>query len=216
MMTDSAADSKFRNQEYLQVNGAQGVIKKGQRIVDRGEIITPQIYTNLNTYMELLNKTNNSQNDHRYFYAGQFLFILICFSILYLFMGLYRSRFFNSLRKMTFLMCFITLFVVFSILMFEYVPNGIYFVPFASVPVVILVFFDSRTAIFSPACHGAHIIIGCRIPLPVHFHGADRRIAGGIQHTSSQPAVAAAHSRLHLSGILSDLFCIESHNRRQS
>jgi len=148
-MTDSAADSKFRNQEYLQVNGAQGVIKKGQRIVDRGEIITPQIYTNLNTYMELLNKTNNSQNDHRYFYAGQFLFILICFSILYLFMGLYRSRFFNSLRKMTFLMCFITLFVVFSILMFEYVPNGIYFVPFASVPVVILVFFDSRTAIFS-------------------------------------------------------------------
>lgn len=125
------------------------MIKKGQRIVDRGEIITPQIYTNLNTYMELLNKTNNSQNDHRYFYAGQFLFILICFSILYLFMGLYRSRFFNSLRKMTFLMCFITLFVVFSILMFEYVPNGIYFVPFASVPVVILVFFDSRTAIFS-------------------------------------------------------------------
>ncbi len=149
MVTDSAADSKFRNQEYLQVNGAQGVIKKGQRIVDRGEIITPQIYTNLNTYMELLDKTNSSQNDHRYFYAGQFLYILICFSILYLFMGLYRSRFFNSLRKMTFLMCFITLFVVFAILMFEYVPNGIYFVPFASVPVVILVFFDSRTAIFS-------------------------------------------------------------------
>lgn len=149
MVTDSAADMKFRNQEYLQVNGAQGVIKKGQRIVDRGEIITPQVYTNLNTYMELLDKTKSSQNDHRYFYAGQFLYILICFGILYLFMGLYRSRFFNSLRKMTFLMSFITLFVVFSILMFEYVPNGIYFVPFASVPVVILVFFDSRTAIFS-------------------------------------------------------------------
>lgn len=149
MVTDSAADAKFRNQEYLQVNGAQGVIKKGQRIVDRGEIITPQIYTNLNTYMELLDKNHSSTNDHRYFYAGQFLYILICFGILYLFMALYRSRFFNSLRKMIFLMCFITLFVVFAILMFEYVPNGIYFVPFASVPVVILVFFDSRTAIFS-------------------------------------------------------------------
>lgn len=149
MVTDSAANAKFRNQEYLQVNGAQGVIKKGQRIVDRGEIITPQIYTNLNTYMELLEKNNSSLNDHRYFYSGQFLYILICFGILYLFMGLYRSRFFNSLRKMIFLMAFITLFVVFAILMFEYVPNGIYFVPFASVPVVILVFFDSRTAIFS-------------------------------------------------------------------
>lgn len=149
MVTDSAADSKFRSQEYLQVNGAQGVIKKGQRIVDRGEIITPQVYTNLNTYMELLDKNQGTHNDHRYFYAGQFLYILVCFSILYLFMALYRSRFFNSLRKMIFLMAFITLFVVFAILMFEYVPNGIYFVPFASVPVVILVFFDSRTAIFS-------------------------------------------------------------------
>lgn len=149
IVTDSAADAKFRNQEYLVVNGAMGVIKKGQRIVDRGEIITPQVYTNLNTYMELLEKNKSSVNDHRYFYAGQFLYIIICFSILYLFMWLYRSRFYNSLRKMTFLMAFITFWSVFAILMFEYVPNGIYFVPFASVPVIILVFFDSRTAIFS-------------------------------------------------------------------
>ena len=50
---------------------------------------------------------------------------------------------------MMFLMSFITLFVVFSIAMFEYVANGIYLVPFAAVPVIILVFFDSRTAIFA-------------------------------------------------------------------
>ena len=149
MVTDRVADSKFRNQEYLQVNGAQGVIKKGQRIVDRGEIITPQIFTNLNTYMELVDKNSSSQTDHRYFYAGQCLYILVCFCMLYLFMALYRPRFFNSLKKMVFLMCFITMMVAFSILMFEYVSNGIYFVPFAMVPIVILVFFDTRTAIFS-------------------------------------------------------------------
>lgn len=149
LKTDSAADAKFRNQEYLQVNGALGVIKKGQRIVDRGEIITPQIYTNLNTYMELLERNQSTDNSHRYFYAGQALYILICFGILYLFMTLYRSRFFNSARKMTFLMTYITMFAVFAILMFEYVRSGIYVVPFAAVPVVILVFFDSRTAIFS-------------------------------------------------------------------
>ncbi|MDE6340096.1 MAG: HDIG domain-containing protein [Muribaculaceae bacterium] len=149
MVTDSVADTKFRNQEYLQVNGAMGVIKKGQRIVDRGEIVDSQIYTNLNTYMELLDKSQSTRNDHRYFYAGQAIYILICFSILYLFMKLYRSRFYDSLRKMTFLMAFITLIVVFAIMMFEYVPNGMFFVPFAMVPVVILVFFDSRTAIFA-------------------------------------------------------------------
>ena len=149
MVTDSAADSKFRNQEYLQVNGALGVIKKGQRIVDRGEIVDAQIYTNLNTYMDLLDKSQSTRNDHRYFYAGQAIYILMCFLILYLFMRLYRSRFYDSLRKMTFLMSFITFIVLFSIMMFEYVPNGMYFVPYAMVPVVILVFFDSRTAIFA-------------------------------------------------------------------
>lgn len=149
LVTDSAADAKFRDHEYLTVNGAQGVIKKGQRIVDRGEIVTPQVYTNLNTYIEMLDKNKGADRSHTYFYLGQGLYILLCFAGLYVFLFQYRSRFFNSLRKMTFLMCFITFFAVFAILMFEYVSNGIYFVPFAAVPVVIIVFFDSRTAIFS-------------------------------------------------------------------
>ncbi len=149
MLADSVSNAKYLNQEYLTVNGAQGVIKKGQRIVDRGEIVTPQIYTNLNTYLEILE--NNGQRDQQrtYFYVGQGLYILVCFAGLYLFLYYYRSRFYNSLRKMTFLMIFITLFVVFSILMFEYISNGLYYVPFAALPVVILIFFDSRTAIFS-------------------------------------------------------------------
>ena len=49
ILVDSVTDNKFRSQEYLNVTGAMGVIKTGQRIVDRGEIITPQIFTNLNT-----------------------------------------------------------------------------------------------------------------------------------------------------------------------
>lgn len=149
IVRDEDSDSKYRNQEYLQVNGAQGVIKKGQRIVDRGEIISPQIYTNLNTYMEILEKSQSSNKSHTYFYVGQALYILICFAALYCFLYLYRSRFYNSMRKMVFLMIFITLFVVFAILMFEYVGNGLYFVPYAVIPVVILIFFDVRTAIFS-------------------------------------------------------------------
>ncbi len=149
LIIDSATNLKFRNQEYLQVNGAQGVIKKGQRIVDRGEIVTPQVYTNLNTYFELRDRIQGTTHTHTYFYAGQALYILICFTGLYVYMYLFRSRFFNSLRQMTFLMGFITTFVVFSILMFEYVPGGTFLVPYAVVPVVILIFFDARTAIFS-------------------------------------------------------------------
>lgn len=149
VVLDTAADQKFRKQEYLTADASIGVIKKGQRIVDRGEIVTPQIFTNLNTYLQKVAENHDEDNTDTYFYVGQALFILICFAGLYIFLAEYRERFFSSLRKMLFLMTFITLFVVFAILMFEYFRNGIYLVPFAAVPVVILVFFDSRTAIFS-------------------------------------------------------------------
>ena len=149
IVTDSATDYKYRSQEYLNVTGAMGVIKKGQRIVDRGEIINPQIFTNLNTYLDMMNSRQAEAHSHTYFIIGQGLYIIIVYVLLYCFMSLYRSRFFSNIRQMVFLMSFITLFVVFSIVMFEYVANGIYLVPFAAVPVIILVFFDSRTAIFA-------------------------------------------------------------------
>lgn len=149
VVLDSITDTKYRSQEYLNVTGAMGVIKKGQRIVDRGEIVTPQIYTILNTYLDMLESSQGDHSSHTYFMIGQGLYIVIIYILLYLFLYLYRDTFFTNLRQMTFLVMFITLFVVFSILMFEYFANGIYLVPFAAVPVTILVFFDSRTAIFS-------------------------------------------------------------------
>lgn len=149
IVIDSVADNKFREQEYLTVNGALGIIKKGQRIVDRGEIVTPQIFTNLNTYIELAEQNHENTNQTTYFLVGQILYILLCFLALYSFLFTVRWRFFSSMANMIFLISCITAFAVFAILMFEYVTNGIYLLPFAAIPVVIMVFFDSRTAIFA-------------------------------------------------------------------
>ena len=149
IVLDSVTDTKYRDQEYLTVNGALGVIKTGQRIVDRGEIITPQIFTNLNTYQEMLETRQSDRTDHTYFIIGQGIYIAIILTTLYIFLGIYRPRFFSNIRQMTFLVSFITLFTIFAILMFENVVQGLFVVPFAAVPVIVLVFFDSRTAIFS-------------------------------------------------------------------
>lgn len=146
---DSVNDTKYRNQEYINVNSALGVIKKGQRIVDRGEIINRQIFTNLNTYQEMLNSKQSRDTSHTYFYIGQGLYILICWIMLYIFLGINRTRFFGNIRKMTFLVSLITLFAVVSTLLLEYSPNWIYIMPFAGLPIIVRVFFDSRTALFS-------------------------------------------------------------------
>ncbi len=149
VVLDSAFNDKMLSQELITVNGALGIIKKGQRIVDRGEIITPQIFTNLNTYQDIVKETQGDREKRTFFIIGQGVYILIVLSMLYIYLMAYRSTFFSDVRKMTFLMTFITLFEVFAVIMFKYFQNGLYLVPFASVPVIIMVFFDSRTAIFS-------------------------------------------------------------------
>lgn len=149
VLSDPVADSKFKNQEYLNATGALGVIKQGQRIVDRGEIVTPQIYTNLKVYEDMLAQNNILTKHENMFMVGQIAYIIVVLSMLYIFMSVYRPRFFSSIRQMTFLMTVITIFTILTILMAENIRYGIYLVPFAAVPVLILVFFDSRTAIFS-------------------------------------------------------------------
>ena len=146
---DTVTDGKFRSQELLEVTAATGVIKKGQRIVDRGEIISPQIFTNLNTYMEMLEEQETHSMSQTYYTIGRGIIILMILVCLYIFLWNYRRSFYESMRQMTFLMTYITLFVVFAVLMFEFVPNGLSLVPFAAVPVVVMIFFDSRTAIIS-------------------------------------------------------------------
>ena len=152
IIPDSIANTKFLSQEYFGLAAAQGVIKKGQRIVDIGEIVTPQVYTNLNTYEAMLRERGQDKDNDYSGLAGQFLFILCVGGIYYAFLWINRPKYFSSMRMLTFLMTMLTLFVVFTVLMFENVSYGIYLVPFAALPVTILVFTDSRTAVFSLGC----------------------------------------------------------------
>ncbi|MCH5238498.1 MAG: HDIG domain-containing protein, partial [Muribaculaceae bacterium] len=97
----------------------------------------------------MLETRQSDRNDHTYFIIGQGVYITIILIVLYVFLAIYRPRFFSSIRQMTFLVTFITIFTIFAIFMFENVLMGLFVVPFAAVPVIVIVFFDSRTAIFS-------------------------------------------------------------------
>lgn len=167
ILVDTVADNKFRSQEYLAVNAALGVIKKGQRIVDRGELITPQIFTNLTTYMEMLHNFHASSTNLTLIFGAQSVYVAILIIIMMIYIRIYRPKYFYDARRLAFLMIYITLFVVFAIEMFEWIPNGLYIVPFAAVPVVILVFFDSRTAIFSLMI--TVLLTAIVATFPIHF-----------------------------------------------
>lgn len=144
---DKENNDKFMALELQSVNAGQGKIRQGQRIVDRGEIITPQIYRNLQTYEEMLSKSN--EKDHTRditVFLAQLLYVLIVFGMLYLYLGVYRPKVFSSVSQLCFIVSLITIFTVMAALMFENFSLGLYLTPFCIVPVMVLIFIDSRTA----------------------------------------------------------------------
>ncbi|MDE6558302.1 MAG: HDIG domain-containing protein, partial [Muribaculaceae bacterium] len=98
---------------------------------------------------EMLAARHSTDTSHTYYYIGQGVYIFLCWVMFYLFLALYRKQIFNNLRFLTFLVSFITLFVAVSTLVLEYNPILIYVMPFAIIPIIVMVFFDSRTGIFA-------------------------------------------------------------------
>lgn len=150
VLLDSANDTRFLTRELQGINAGQGKIRQGQRIVDRGEIVTPQIYTNLQTYEEMMSKNQESDMAHSLLMiAGQLCYVLVTFGLFYLYLALYRPRIFADMRALCFMMSLIAIFTVIAALLFENFTLGIYLAPFAAVPVMVLIFIDSRTAVIS-------------------------------------------------------------------
>lgn len=147
---DTINDEKYLGMELQSVNAGQGKIRQGQRIVDRGEIITPQIYRNLQTYEDMLSKSTDDDRSHELMVLlSQLVYVALVFAMLYLYLAVYRPAVFGSLSYLTFIITLITLFTVLASVMFDSFTLGIYLTPFATVPVMILIFIDSRTAFMS-------------------------------------------------------------------
>lgn len=125
-----------------------GIIQNGERIIDRGEKVTPQLYTILQTYEQMLLERKANKHQQIYPVLGQLLFVLILLSALFYYLYFIRRELFENTRAILFIMLMITGFVVFAVAMKNTFTNGLYLVPFTIIAIMMVVFFDSRTALF--------------------------------------------------------------------
>ena len=136
--------------EYLQnISLSDGMVQAGERIVDRGEIITPQIYRILSSYEMMLAKQETSSVHHlQYTIAGQVIAFGVIIAFLFIFMAFFRHRVWNNNRAITLI---ILLLVVLSVMAFVESAKGfhnIFWVPITIAPIIMVTFFDSRIALY--------------------------------------------------------------------
>ena len=150
IVPDTAVNVKFLEQELLTVNGALGVISRKDSGSWTEARLSPRRFSPISTHTSTCSiRTATPSMSPPTSWWGRHSICSSASQGCSVFLSIYRPIFYESDKKIAFLVTFITLFVIFSVLMFEYFANGPYFVPYAMVPVVILVFFDSRTANFS-------------------------------------------------------------------
>lgn len=148
VVIDEEVTRRMRESEYQKALAPIGLLQKGERIVDRGEIINLQTFTILNTYEQMESAHNAGAVRKHYPMAGKILIVIILLASVYMFLWMFRWKFFGDFRKMTFLICLLTAFTVSALITARHTNNGLYIVPFAMIPILITTFFDSRTALY--------------------------------------------------------------------
>lgn len=169
IILDSLATQRIYDETMMKAMAPIGVIQQGERIIDRGDIVTPRLATVLATYEELADERGNGAvNEHYYPIAGQALYMIILMSALYTYLFFFRRDYFDNMRVVLLILTMVTIFALLSFTLdAAFASNGIYVVPLTILPIMLLIFLDSRTAYF---CHLVEIMICALIAsFPMEF-----------------------------------------------
>ena len=146
---------------------ASGIVQRGQKIVDRGDIVDKKTYNILMSYKKETERREEGKKGLSLVIVGQVLYVMILISCFTIYLTLFRKDYFEKGRSTAMLYSLIVLFTVIASLMVEHSVLHVYIVPFAMVPIFIRVFMDSRTAFMA---HFTMITIcACILQHPLEF-----------------------------------------------
>jgi putative nucleotidyltransferase with HDIG domain len=125
---------------------AVGFVQSGQKIVDRGELVSQQTYNILESMKKELVRRNETLSQKKLIVSGQLLFVTILMTCFILYLLLFRKDFFLKKKYMTLMLSSIIFYCIITSLMVSNNLFSVYIIPFALIPIILRVFLDSRTA----------------------------------------------------------------------
>ena len=138
------------------ISWANGLVLKGQRIIDRGEIINEHTYDILRSLQQEWEKRSNSVQEIRLTFMGQALLVSILVLCFMIYLELFRKEYYERRRSVLLLFALIVFFPIVLSIMVEQNLSNVYVVPLAMIPIIIGIFLDSRTAFMA---HSTIILI---------------------------------------------------------
>ena len=147
------------NELHNSIPLATGLVQRGQKIIDRGDIVDAKTYNILMSFKKETERKHENDPQFSLTILGQILYVAIFITCFTIFLTLFRKDYFEKVRSAAMLYALIIIFSVTACIMVSHSILHIYMLPFAMVPIFVRVFMESRTAfmahmttIFSCAC----------------------------------------------------------------
>lgn len=150
-----------------EMSSYRGMVLKGQRVIAKGELITSEKFTILESFRDSYERQTGDFRERFLVRAGQVMLILLCLLALFFFLRQYRKEVMQSNLKMTFVLLMLVLVVLAGSLAGKSSAVSIYLVPFVILPVIMRSFFDSRLALFIHLI--AMLLVGFLVPNSFEF-----------------------------------------------
>ncbi|MDR1743336.1 MAG: HDIG domain-containing protein [Dysgonamonadaceae bacterium] len=162
---DASTSDKARNEFIQQVSPSVGLVQTGQRIIDQGEIISPQTYNILLSLKRITEERSGGTERNNWIILGQFLLILTMMGAFFFYLLFFRPKEYHNRQHVLFMVMLIAFFVVFTAITIRYNLFSVYIIPYAILTILIRTFIDSRTANFA----GLITVILCSLMVPFPF-----------------------------------------------
>lgn len=149
---DSAKTSAVREDLLAAVSPASGMVQSGQRIIDRGEIISAEQYKILQSFERETVRRNDPSKGMWQVVTGQVTFVLCVIVAFVFYLRLFRREYLRSPHSILLLSSLIAIFPLITYAMVDQKFLNVYMVPYAMVPIFVRIFMDSRTAFMTMVC----------------------------------------------------------------
>ena len=166
LVLDTAKTEDFRAKLLATVSPTQGMVQKGEKIIDNGDLVTERTYQILQSLRRAYDDESLGNKQRTLSILGESMLVFLFLLLFVIYLYVFRIAYLRATATILFfcLQMFIVIGLACLALRFNLT---VYLIPFAWVPILTRVFFDSRTALF---LHFTTILItSIVVPAPVEF-----------------------------------------------
>lgn len=166
VIADNELSKKAKDELLMKVPFAEGNVLSGQKIIDRGEIVTSKTVHILNSLQKITEQKEGSGTRKNWMVVGDIILIAALIMAFMTYLIFFRPREYYDRRNVLFML---TMIVILCVLTGVFIKVGfnVYIIPYAMATIMVRTFIDSRTAMLTHLITA--IICSLMVPFPQEF-----------------------------------------------